>query len=145
MLSSTQLRTAARALPTARDDRSYGRVRSEREATQGDARGTGSFRVEGLHVEEGATLVLHGDVDADTVPHLQAVLDGLVLLQPLRLVIDLAAVGEVSLEALQMMDRCGEEIGSLTLHSPSAATRANLVYLGRAALISSECSSSASA
>lgn len=95
----------------------------------------GGFRVEGVRVDDRVTLVLHGDVNGTSVPHLEAVLDGLQRLQPLRLVVDLSDVERVSLEALRMMDRCGSEVGALVLRSPGPSIRSDLGLLGRSELI----------
>ena len=86
-------------------------------------------------MDDCVTLMLHGDVDAGTVPHLEAVLEGLIRLQPVRLVVDLSEVGSVSLDALRMIDRYGTEVGDLALRSVNSATRANLERLGRVNLI----------
>lgn len=76
------------------------------------------------------TLILHGDLIATSLPHLQALLEDLVLLQPGCLRVDLSDVGKVNREAFQMMERCGIEIGAFWLISPSPQARRDLENLG---------------
>jgi anti-anti-sigma regulatory factor len=94
-----------------------------------------SFHVSGVHVDDGMILSLHGDLNLCSVPNLQAVLDGLVLLQPRRLVIDLSGVNQVSPDALQLIAHCALRIDDVVVRSPSPATRVDLVKLGHSDLL----------
>lgn len=94
-----------------------------------------SFHVSGVHVDDDMILSLHGDLNLRSVPNLRAVLDGLVLLQPHRLVIDLSEVNQVSLDALQLIAHCALQIDDVVMRSPSPTTRADLVRLGRSDLL----------
>ena len=81
--------------------------------------------VDGIRTSDEITLVLHGDVDEGSIPNLEAVLDGLVLLQPLRVVVDLSEVRTLSSSARQMIDTCGRRIiGGLRLRLPDSEAAA---------------------
>lgn len=73
--------------------------------------------------EDAVTLRLHGALSRDGAPHLQAVLDGVVLLQPTRLLIDLSDVSYVSPEALTMITTCEVADGDVVVRSPSHGLR----------------------
>ena len=85
-------------------------------------------------MNDSVTLVLHGDICAGTAPHLEAVLEGLLQLQPLHLIIDLSEVGSVSFDALRMIDRYGAKVGDLVLQSVNSAIRSELELLGQTTL-----------
>lgn len=85
-------------------------------------------------MNDSVTLMLHGDICAGTAPHLEAVLEGLVQLQPLHLIIDLSEVGSVSFDALRMIDRYGAEVGDLVLQSVNSTIRSDLELLGQTTL-----------
>jgi len=100
--------------------------RAGRRAGRRGARGyTGPFQVEGLQGEDGLTLFLYGDLTAESVPHLQAVLDGLILHESDRVLVDLSAVGQLSAEALSVMASYGGGIGAVALRSAGPAKRAD--------------------
>lgn len=80
-------------------------------------------------------MYIHGDVGVASLPHLRALLDGLVVLAPTHLVLDVSAVGRLSPDGLHLIQRCGHEIGTLSLRSPSPAVYSDLVELGYAALV----------
>ena len=82
-------------------------------------RPNGAVNLGSAALDDETTLFLHGDLTAESVPHLQAVLDEIVLLQPNLLVVDLSEVGRISPWAIRMVARCGAEIGGLVLRSPS--------------------------
>lgn len=89
-----------------------------RERLVGRVRANGRFAVEDLVIDDGATLVLHGEVNAGTMPHLEAVLDGVVSLDPSALTVDLTRTTTVSFEALAAIARRDGQVGSLTVRLP---------------------------
>lgn len=97
-----------------------------RERLVGRARANGRFAVDDLVIDDGATLVLHGEVNASTMPHLEAVLDGVISLDPSALTIDLARTTTVSFEALAAITRRAGQVGSLTVRLPRGLRRALL-------------------
>lgn len=94
--------------------------------------------VGGVGVEEGTVLSLHGKLSRDSVPQLEAVLDGLVLLNPLRLVIDLSEVDQVSSDALNTLLWCAINNGGVVLRAPDPLTRAEVTRRGHARWIETE-------
>jgi anti-anti-sigma regulatory factor len=94
-----------------------------------------SFQVEGVQVDAGITLHLYGGVDNESVPALQAVLDGLAVLQPERLVIDLSEVDQVSPEALSLFEISSGSVNNVVLRAPSVTIRGDLVTLGLSQLL----------
>lgn len=95
--------------------------------------------------DDGVTLALHGDLDSDSAPYLQGVLDALVLLQPVHLSVDLSQVRRVSRESLRKIARSGDAIGSWSLLDPSPSACADLIGLGRSDLVETESAQSATA
>lgn len=93
----------------------------------------------------GITLALHGDLNSESVPHLQGVLHALALLQPAQLSVNLSHVGHISRESLRLIERSGEAIGAWSLLDPSLSACADLIDLGRSELIESETVASATA
>ena len=82
---------------------------------------------EGVVTGEGAMLVLHGDVNLRTVPHLDWLLDSVMSMSPLSLLVDLTDTTRVGLEALAAISRRASEVEEfcvrLPLHRhPSSAT-----------------------
>jgi hypothetical protein len=73
----------------------------------------------GRDPDDAVTLRLHGDLSRDEVPQLQAVLDGVLLLQPTRLIIDLSDVTSVSHDVLGMITTCEVADGYVIFRSPS--------------------------
>jgi len=80
----------------------------------GDERHSSSAGAEG-----GTTLLLHGEVNFETVPQLEAVLDGLVDLHPMRLTIDLSETTGVSPDALLAIARRERRVDELVVRLPS--------------------------
>jgi hypothetical protein len=72
-------------------------------------------------LDEAVTLRLHGDVSGTGTPQLQAVLDGVVLLKPTQLIIDLSDVTSVSSDALRIIAMC--RVGDADVVVRSAAPR----------------------
>ena len=103
-----------------------------RERLVGRARANGRFGVDDLVIDDGATLVLHGEVNAGTMPHLEAVLDGVISLDPSALTVDLTRTTTVTFEALAAITRRAAQVGSLAVRLPRGLRRA-LVGLARAA------------
>jgi hypothetical protein len=92
----------------------------------------GSSFAHGVGAEGEMTLRLHGDISRATVPHLHAVLDGVLLLQPGLLKIDLADVSRVSVEVLEMISCFAFESDNVEFHSPSPKINAELVRVQEA-------------
>jgi hypothetical protein len=90
------------------------------------------FHVEGVAMEEATVLSLHGELSLEAVPQLEAVLDGLVLLKPLRLVIDLSEVHKVSPDALNTLLWCAINNGDVVLRAPDSVTCAEVTRRGHA-------------
>lgn len=88
--------------------------------------------------DDAITLKLHGDLGSDSAPDLQGVLHAVVLFQPVHLAVDLSDVRRVSREALRMIDRVGDAIGTWTVLDPSSSACADLICLGRSDLVDSE-------
>jgi hypothetical protein len=105
------------------------RVETLRERLVGRARAHGTFGVEGVDVNEGATLLLHGAVNSSTTPHLDAVLDGVISLQPSSLTIDLTQTTAISFASLVAIARRSSKVEHLAIRLPSAtsSTLINLV------------------
>ena len=96
------------------------RVEALRERVLGPVRAKGTFAVEGLVFDGGATLTLHGDVNLGTVPHLDAVLDGVISLSPSTLTVDLNETTCVSLDALAAIMRRAADVERLVVRLPPA-------------------------
>jgi hypothetical protein len=62
-----------------------------------------TFDVDGARSEDAVTVLLHGDLSPATVPHLRTVLEGVVLLRPHHVVIDLSDVRHLGPETLRLM------------------------------------------
>lgn len=107
------------------------RVGTLRERLVGRVRASGRFGVDDLVFDDGATLVLHGEVNAGTMPHLEAVLDGVISLDPSALTIDLTKTTTVSLEALVAVTRRAEQVDRLSVRLPPGLRHA-LLRLARA-------------
>jgi anti-anti-sigma regulatory factor len=75
------------------------------------------------YAEDAVTLRLHGALSREGSPSLQAVLDGVVLLQPTRLIIDLSDVTSVSADAMRMLSACAVADGDVVLRSPDRGPR----------------------
>lgn len=80
--------------------------------------------------DDGITLALHGDLDAKSAPHLQAVLDAVAHLQPSHLRVDLSDVGHIDRYALARFERCGDALEGWSFLTPSSVARADLEKLG---------------
>ena len=63
----------------------------------------GAFHVEGIYVEDGMRVVVYGKVTTASIPQLETVLNGLLLLHPAKLTIEFEAV--VDSEALGFLSR----------------------------------------
>jgi hypothetical protein len=98
------------------------------------ARANGSFAVDNLVIADGATLALHGEVSANATPHLEAVLEGVISLDPCALTIDLTRTTMVSLEALAALARAAGRVDRLDLRLPKGLRQAldGLVHAGGA-------------
>jgi hypothetical protein len=97
------------------------RVGNLRELVLETPRATGTFGIEGAAIGDGTTLLLHGDVNAGTTPQLEAVLDGVIALQPLSLTVDLTRTSTVSFDVLIAIARRTPEVGRLAVRLPAAA------------------------
>lgn len=100
------------------------------------------FQVEGVATEDATFLSLHGELSPSSVPQLEAVLGGLVLLKPLHLVIDLSEVSRVSPEALNILLWCAINNDNVVLRSPDPGTRAEVARRGHDRWIATELSAS---
>jgi ABC-type transporter Mla MlaB component len=98
----------------------------------------------GAHDDE-ITLSFHGDLDTESVPHLRAVLDAVILLRPSHLSVDLSQVRHVSSTALWLIECAGKEIGGWSLLAPTPTALTDLIGLGCSDLVESECIRSATA
>lgn len=67
---------------------------------------------------DGIRLLLHGEVNFGTTPHLEAVLDSVVAFGPLQLTIDLSDATGVSLDVLAAIVRRQKEVESLMIELP---------------------------
>jgi hypothetical protein len=74
-------------------------------------------------------LLLHGAVNSSTTPHLDAVLDGVISLQPSSLTIDLTQTTAISFASLVAIARRSSKVEHLAIRLPSAtsSTLINLV------------------
>jgi hypothetical protein len=105
------------------------RVEAMRERIVGPVRARGCFGVEGLVVDDGATLYLHGEVSLDTAPHLDAVLDGILSLEPSSLTVDLRETATVDLEALMAIARKAPTAPRLCILLPEPTRRPHLTVM----------------
>jgi hypothetical protein len=112
-----------------RNDALSQRVEALRERVVGTARARGTFGVDGLVFDDGARLLLHGQVNHSTVPHLEAVLDGVVALRPSRLTVDPSETTGVSLDALVAIVRRQHEVEHFVIRLATSATSAILGLL----------------
>ena len=105
------------------------RFEALRERVMGRARAQATFGVEGVVFDDGATLLLRGEVNSNTTPNLDAVLDGIISLRPLSLTIDLTETTSVSLDALASITRRSPEVERFAIRLPDApgSTRVNLL------------------
>ena len=55
------------------------------------------FRVEGLYVDDGMRVVIYGEMTSRSLPKLQAILDGLLLLRPAALTVEFDRVADPNL------------------------------------------------
>jgi anti-anti-sigma factor len=77
-------------------------------------------------------LRLVGELDADTVPGLEAAVAPIVSGRPPRLAIDVSRVEFVDSSAIALWVRWSNLVGRLEIHDPLPTVRANLVRLGLA-------------
>lgn len=72
-------------------------------------------------VADGPTLVLHGEVTTTATPHLDAVLDQVVLLDSSALTVDLRRATTVSLDALAAIARRARAVDRFDLRLPEGS------------------------
>lgn len=104
-------------------------VESLRERVVGKVRSKRTFGVEGVVFNDGATLLLHGEMNSSTTPHLDTVLDGVISQQPSSLTIDLTQTTGISIGAFATIVRRVLKVEHLAIRLPSAtsSTLINLV------------------
>jgi hypothetical protein len=91
-----------------------------------------SSKVDEWNTEDDVVLSFHGVLSASSAPQLEAVLDEVLLLQPLRLVVDLSEVSQVSADTLNTLLWCAIRNDNVVLRSPDARTRAEVTRRGHA-------------
>jgi hypothetical protein len=98
----------------------------------GKARAQQTLGVEGVMFDKGATLLLHGEVNSSTTPNLDAVLDGIISLQPSSLTVDLTETTGVSFDALAAITRRSTEVEHFAVRLPDAPSSTLVNLLGSA-------------
>jgi hypothetical protein len=91
-----------------------------------------ALRVDRSNTKDDVVLALHGVLSASSVPQLEAVLDEVLLFQPIRLVVDLSEVSQVSPDTLNTLLWCATSNDNVVLRSPDARTRAEVTRRGHA-------------
>ncbi len=129
--------TRARKEPAAWCDQLSKRAESMHEMVTGTDVAPSTFYVDDLHVGEVAVLSLHGDLTSASVPQLESVLEGLVVLRLTCLVVDLSGVTHVSADALDTILWHATTNAGVVLRSPDRETRSEVQRRGHARWIES--------
>jgi anti-anti-sigma regulatory factor len=93
------------------------------------------LQVEGVVNGDVVTLNLHGDLSDAALSLLQSVLDGLVQLEPRRVIVDLSRVRTAEVGALRLIAKSRDTVPEFQLRSPNVATHALLIGLGCADIV----------
>jgi ABC-type transporter Mla MlaB component len=80
-----------------------------------------AFDGEGVVTSKAAMLLLDGEVDVRTVPHLNRSLDSVVSMSPVSLTVDLTNTARVDLEALAVISRHAFDVERFSIRLPPAA------------------------
>jgi hypothetical protein len=128
----------ARKKPVAWSDRLATRAEAVHEKVKGRNIEQSAFFVDDLHVGEAAVLSLHGDLSSRSVPQLEAILDGLVILRPARLIVDLSGVAHVSGDALNALLWHAITNTGVVLRSPDPGTHLEIQRRGHARWVEAE-------
>ena len=75
-----------------------------------------STRIEGVRTKAGVRLFLDGDIDLHAASHLESLLEGFGDPSP-SLVVEISNTGQVTPDALQVINRLRERMDGLVLHS----------------------------
>lgn len=92
------------AAPCQADESSVSRLRVV------EVHASGDIGIEGVLLNSELYLVVYGELDAATIPRLETVLDGLLMLRPRTITVEIERAGDCDFEARQWMGERADDI-----------------------------------